>query len=76
MYGSNVEDTERNRHQNEYRKYKQNFKDNVLSDVNDELKDDAFSVNRLTSEIIEGDATRFNNDWEEIGFPSELKPKG
>lgn len=35
----------------------------------------AFSENPLTSVIIEGDETRFNDEWTVIGFPEELKPE-
>jgi hypothetical protein len=34
----------------------------------------AFSNNMISSIDILGDAMRFNNDWEIIGFPKELKP--
>jgi len=34
----------------------------------------AFSNNQLTSISILGDNTRFNDIWEDIGFPADLKP--
>lgn len=38
------------------------------------IGDNAFTANQLTSVIILGDETRFNDLWNDIGFPEALKP--
>lgn len=40
-----------------------------------EICKDAFRLNDLESIYILGDETRFNDRWEEIGFPNELMPE-
>ena len=57
MYRANVNDSEKNKHQNEYRKYKSQFRDNVLSDLNDKLDSYKFSVATNTKSNLETDLT-------------------
>lgn len=39
------------------------------------IADWAFEFNELTSIVIEGDESRFNDKWEDMGFPTNLKPE-
>lgn len=59
MYNSNVIDTEKNKHQNEYRKYKENFRKTILSDVNSRVSqnDYSFSIRSGSKASLETDLT-------------------
>lgn len=57
------------------------FENNRLSEVTIpesvvEIGYQAFGDNKIKSVTIEGDETRFNDDWKRIGFPQKLMPKG
>jgi hypothetical protein len=49
----------------------------VIGEKVESIGDDAFSDQneKLKQVIILGDETRFNDQWEKIGFPKELMPK-
>jgi len=55
MYRANVDDREKNKHQNEYRKHKSQFRNNVLSHLNDRLNSYKFSVATNTKSNLETD---------------------
>ena len=55
MYRAKVDDREKNKHQNEYRKYKSRFRNTVLSDLNDKLEDYKFSVATTKKSNLETD---------------------
>ncbi|MDE3022809.1 MAG: AAA family ATPase [Pseudomonadota bacterium] len=71
VYRSNAEDIERHKHQNEYRKHKANFRDNVLIDVNAKLDDYQFSITTNTKSNLEADLT-----ITEDAIPIDNKGKG
>jgi len=62
MYRSNVDDREKNKHQNEYRKHKKQFQNNILSDLNDKLDSYKFSVTTNTKSNLETDLTITEDD--------------
>jgi len=64
MYQSTVENAEKNKHQNEYRKHKQNFKDTILKDLNDRISDYSFSIKTNSKSNLQTDLTISENDIE------------
>lgn len=62
MYRANVDDREKNKHQNEYRKHKSQFRNNVLSHLNDRLNSYKFSVATNTKSNLESDLTITEDD--------------
>jgi len=64
MYQSTVENAEKNKHQNEYRKHKQNFKNTVLKDLNDKISDYSFSIKTNSKSNLETDLTISENEIE------------
>jgi putative ATP-dependent endonuclease of the OLD family len=64
MYQSTVVDAEKNKHQNEYRKHKQNFKDIVLKDLNNRISDYSFSIKTNSKSNLETDLTISENEIE------------
>lgn len=64
MYQSTVVDAEKNKHQNEYRKHKQNFRDIVLKDLNDRVSDYSFSIKTNSKSNLETDLTISENEIE------------
>ncbi|MCM2339488.1 MAG: AAA family ATPase [Burkholderiales bacterium] len=54
-----INDSEKNRHQNEYRKHKENFKDSVLGDLNSRVSSDeySFSIRNNSRANLETDLT-------------------
>ena len=44
MYENYIEGSEKNKHQHEYRKAKENLKDNILKDLNDRVEDYSFAL--------------------------------
>ena len=62
IYRINASGSEKNVHQNEYRKYKSQFKSNVLNDINSRLTDFAFSVKSGVKDSLETDLTLMEGD--------------
>jgi predicted ATP-dependent endonuclease of OLD family len=71
IYGANVDDREKNRYQNEYRKHKSAFKDNVLNDLNTKVDDYSFTLRTGSKANLEDDLT-----LTEANIPIENKGKG
>lgn len=57
MYNSYAESLEKNKHQNEYRKHKENFKNLVLVDLNKKVPDYDFSIRNNSKANLETDLT-------------------
>ena len=57
LYSNRVKDSEKNKHQNEYRKYKESFRENVLTDLNDRIEDYSFSIKTSSKSNLETDLT-------------------
>lgn len=57
MYSSYTESLERNKHQNEYRKHKENFKNVVLADLNTKVPDYDFSIRNNSKSNLATDLT-------------------
>jgi len=64
MYQSTVDNAEKNKHQNEYRKHKTNFKNSVLNDLNNRISDYAFSIKTNSRSNLESDLTISENNIE------------
>jgi putative ATP-dependent endonuclease of OLD family len=62
MYNSNVVEAEKNKHQNEYRKYKEEFKNNVLADLNHRIMDYSFTIRTGSKTNLETDLTISEDD--------------
>ncbi len=62
VYRSNAEDGERHKHKNEYRRYKAQFRDSVLADMNAKLDDYQFAVVTNTKSNLEADLTITEGD--------------
>jgi len=62
MYRANVEDREKHKHQNEYRKCKRQFRNETLKDLNDKLDHYTFSVATNTKSNLETDLTIAEGD--------------
>lgn len=71
MYRTQVDDCEKNKHQNEYRKHKRQFQDDILKDLNDRLDSYQFSVATNTKSNLETDLT-----ITEDNIPLESKGRG
>jgi predicted ATP-dependent endonuclease of OLD family len=71
LYNSHVEGSEKNKHQNEYRRHKEQFKTNVLSDLNDRLEKYSFAVRTTGKANLESDLT-----ISEDGITIENKGRG
>lgn len=72
MYNSYANGIEKNKHQNEYRKHKEVFKTNVLSDLNQRIDEYNFSVKNNSKANLETDLT-LNED--EISIENKGKGK-
>lgn len=57
LYSNSVKDSEKNKHQNEYRKHKETFRDNILSELNDRIDDYSFSIKTGSKANLETDLT-------------------
>ncbi|QEC53606.1 putative ATP-dependent endonuclease of OLD family [Anseongella ginsenosidimutans] len=57
LYNSSVEETEKYKHHNEYRKHKENFKNTVLKEMNDKQSTYQFSIRTSTKANLETDLT-------------------
>ncbi len=55
MYQSTVKNAEKNKHQNEYRKHKKNFRETVLKELNDRIDDYSFSIKTNSKSNLETD---------------------
>jgi len=62
MYSSNVSDAERYKHQNEYRRYKEAYTTNVLSDLNSRLDSYTFTIKTGSRANLETDLTIAENN--------------
>ncbi|MEQ1838329.1 MAG: TOPRIM nucleotidyl transferase/hydrolase domain-containing protein [Candidatus Nitrotoga sp.] len=62
MYRAKVDDREKHKHRNEYRKHKSQFRNNVLSELNDRLDSYKFSVATNTKSNLETDLTITEDD--------------
>lgn len=62
IYSSSINDGERNKHQNEYRKYKKVFKDDVLSGLNSRLNNYEFTIRTGLQANLETDLTISENN--------------
>lgn len=71
LYNSNVEGSEKAKHQNEYRKHKEQFKKHVLNILNDRIDKYEFSVKTDSKSTLESDLT-----ISEGGISIENKGKG
>lgn len=57
LYSNSVQDSEKNKHQNEYRKHKESFRENVLKDLNDRISDYSFAIKTSSKANLETDLT-------------------
>ena len=57
LYNSNVTAGEKNKHQNEYRKFKNDYKDSVLCELNNKTKNYKFSIKNDRKSNLETDLT-------------------
>jgi predicted ATP-dependent endonuclease of OLD family len=71
VYGANVEDSEKFKNQNEYRRHKSEFTDSVLKSVNSNLDDYSFSIRTSSKSNLETDLTIMEDT-----IPIENKGKG
>jgi len=71
LYSSNVGSIEKNKYQNEYRKYKNKFKDKVFFDLNSKLEKYEFTIKTTGKANLEADITIAEN-----GIVIENKGKG
>ncbi|MCB9211286.1 MAG: AAA family ATPase [Ignavibacteriales bacterium] len=71
MYYNNVEENEKLKHFSEYRKYKNNFTNDILISINSKMPDYNFAVKNNTKYNLETDLTIFDN-----GIDIENKGKG
>lgn len=71
IYEAHVDDSEKFKNQNEYRRHKTRFTEEVLADVNSRLDDYEFSIKTGTKSSLESDLTITEDD-----IPIESKGKG
>lgn len=57
LYHNSIKEAEKNKHQNEYRKYKENFRADVLGGLNNRITDYSFSVRTNSKANLESDLT-------------------
>ncbi len=62
IYRAKVDDREKHKHRNEYRKHKSQFRNSVLKELNDRLDSYKFSVATNTKSNLETDLTITEND--------------
>lgn len=72
LYNSILSGSEKNKHLNEYRKYKNNYTENVLNDINDRLIDNKFIVQTNSKSNLETDL----NISDTTGISIDNKGKG
>lgn len=71
MFTNNVDEIEKSRFQNAYRQYKDNFKQDILKDLNDSLEDFHFSIKTGSKSNLDTDLT-----ISEEGITIENRGKG
>lgn len=64
LYQNSIKDAEKNKHQNEYRKHKENFRTSVLNNLNERITDYSFSVRTNSKANLETDLTIKEGDIE------------
>jgi predicted ATP-dependent endonuclease of OLD family len=57
LYHSNINESEKNKNQNEYRKHKEKFREEILSDLNDRIDDYLFAIRTNSKSNLETDLT-------------------
>lgn len=57
LYHNSIKDAEKNKHQNEYRKHKENFRTTVLNDLNVRINDYSFAIRTNSKSNLETDLT-------------------
>jgi len=57
LYQSNINESEKNKNQNEYRKHKEKFREEILSDLNDRIEDYSFAIRTNSKSNLETDLT-------------------
>lgn len=62
MYGAFASSVEQNNNQNEYRKHKESFKNNILKDLNAKVPEYDFSIRSNSKANLETDLTLTEND--------------
>jgi putative ATP-dependent endonuclease of OLD family len=71
MFSNNVDETEKSRFQNAYRQYKDSFKNDILKELNDDLKDFNFTIKTGSKSNLDTDLT-----ISEEGITIENRGKG
>jgi predicted ATP-dependent endonuclease of OLD family len=62
MYNNFASPVEKNKNQNEYRKHKENFKNKILTNLNDKIDDYEFSIKNNSKANLESDLTLSENN--------------
>ena len=62
MYNSFASPVEKNKHQNDYRKHKETFKTNILTDINTRIETYDFTIRNNSKSNLETDLTLSEND--------------
>lgn len=62
LYQGRVSDADRNKHLNEYRKHKGNFRDDILKELNESIEEYSFSIKNNSKANLETDLTITEND--------------
>lgn len=57
LYHNSIKDAEKNKHHNEYRKHKENFRTTVLKDLNERIEDYSFAIRTNSKANLETDLT-------------------
>lgn len=58
LYQSNIQESEKNKHQNEYRKHKESFKENILAELNNRVPEDYnFAIRTNSKSNLQTDLT-------------------
>lgn len=57
LYNNSIKEAEKNKHHNEYRKHKENFRATVLNDLNERINDYSFAIRTNSKANLETDLT-------------------
>ncbi|WP_271425241.1 ATP-dependent nuclease [Aequorivita sinensis] len=57
LYHNSIKDAEKNKHHNEYRKHKENFRTTILKDLNERIEDYSFAIRTNSKANLETDLT-------------------